>query len=458
MLFNSYPFVLLFLPLGGAVYWLLLKSQRARQIGLLCLNIVFYSAAGPGELALLLASASITYVAARYLISSASPSRRRLGLVITLSNLMILLGFKVLQTSSTSSILLPLGISFYTFNLVGYGLDVYKRRLPAESSLLKFLIYISFFPTIASGPLVRYAAFKPQAEANSTLDGDQAVLGLFNLIIGLAKKLIVADYLATIVNPLFAGHDQLGVIGAWIAVLGYTFQIYFDFSAYSDMAVGVGYLFGFKLPPNFNAPYAAQSITEFWARWHITLSTWFREYLFLPLSRLLLKWTAGRGTAAIRTLSLILTMALIGLWHGLSWTFLLWGVYYGCLLAIHAQFRGAGEGSTWQQIASRVVTFFLVMLGWVLFRSPSVQIAIAVYAALFGVHGWGIADLQRLPSVGLVEIGFVFIGLLVVTNFVQDTGQRRPRLQPSYAIGLGALFVLCLLLMTNPLPFIYFKF
>lgn len=456
MLFNSYGFLLIFLPLSFAVYWLLPRSVHVRQISLLCLNIVFYSFAGPGMLALLLIAASITYFAVRYLIGSDHRSYRRLGLIIVFGNLANLLLFKVLQTNA--SFVLPLGISFYTFNLLGYGLDVYKRRLSAETSLLRFLVYASFFPTIASGPLVRYAAFRQQVSTAQKLEIDKVGIGLFTLIIGLAKKLIVADYLATIVNPLFAAHDQLGFIGAWIAILGYTFQIYFDFSAYSDMAIGVGYLFDFKLPPNFNAPYTAQTITDFWARWHISLSTWFRDYLFLPLSRALLNRSDGQQAEIIRSLSLVTTMVLIGLWHGISWTFLLWSIYHGLLLALHAQFRRTGDSHRWRQVASRAITFILVLIGWVLFRSPSLQTATAFYAAMFGLRGLGIQNLHLLPSVGLVEVALIFAVLFLLINLPQDTGALHPRPHWSYAVGMGALFVLCLLLLTNPLPFIYFQF
>src|SRR5262249_40198796 len=230
-----------------------------------------------------------------------------------------------------------------------------------------------------------------------------------------------------------ANSSTLGLIGAWLAVLGYTFQIYFDFSAYSDMAVGIGHLFGIKLPANFNAPYTARSITDFWGRWHITLSTWFREYLFLPLSRALLKRTDGKLVALTRSGSLLLTMALIGLWHGLTGTFLLWGIYHGVLLALHAQFRRPGEGGRWRQMASRLLTLGLVMVGWVLFRSPSVQTALGVYAALLGLHGTGLENLQLLPSIGLVEVSLILVALFVVTGLPLDTDSLRPRAHWTFA-------------------------
>jgi alginate O-acetyltransferase complex protein AlgI len=281
-------------------------------------------------------------------------------------------------------------------------------------------------------------------------------LGIFNLSIGLAKKLIIADQLATAVNPLFSNYAQLDFFAAWIAVLGYTYQLYFDFSGYTDIAIGIGYLLGFQLPQNFNAPYTARNITDFWQRWHITLSNWFRDYLFFPLSRALLKRNHSQNPDRVRTISHLTTMALIGLWHGANWTFVIWGVYHGIMLAIHSQTRAKHWRalSTW---LSRALTFFCVVMGWVIFRSTSLDMAAHIYEALFGLRGFS-ADLQALSGDIGVRFLLVILSLIILTNLPRDTWALQPRQGWVYAAGMAALLVICLLALGAPTPFLYFQF
>lgn len=461
MLFNSYLFLLVFLPVTLLIYYLAGRYLvRIQPYVLLAANLIFYLSAGIGYLALLLLMTTVTFLAGR-LVSGAT--HRRWGLWLILSNLLILLVFKYANwlagplSGGLVSIALPLGISFYTFNLVSYGLDVYRRLMPPETSYLTFLSRIAFFPTILSGPLTRYRDLSSTPSPASE-DGQSSLieLGLFNLCVGLAKKVLIADAVAALINPLWADTAALGVIGAWVAVVGYALQLYFDFSGYTDMATGIAYLLGYQLPQNFNAPYAARNITDFWQRWHMTLSSWFRDYLFLPLSRSLLRRYAAHPDS-VRTASLVLTMTLTGLWHGVNWPFILWGAYHGLMLAVHAQTR------TWRWKAlpvpvARGVTLLAVLMGWVMFRSPSLDIAAQVYKSMLGLNGLGLQVLERsggsLRYSDLLTLAVVFL----LTQIGRDTYTLYPRRQWVYAFTLAVLLVVSLAFIDQTRTFLYFQF
>jgi len=465
MFFNSYIFLLLFLPLSVLGYWLIARTNRSRQIWLLIASSIFYVYASLFAFMLLVTMVVVTYLSARFLMSK---TYRRLGLAVGLSNIGVLAFFKYINllahganasggTQSILQIALPLGISFYTFNLVSYILDVYRGQIPAAKSFIQFASYVAFFPTIISGPLQRYANFSQQQDAIQRLDPSNIELGIFSLIIGLAKKVIIADYLATIVDPLFNQYNQLHFVGAWIAALAFTYQLYFDFSGYTDMAVGVGYLLGFKLPQNFDAPYSSRSITEFWQRWHISLSHWFRDYVFIPLSRAWLKKDKGHHPGRIRTFSLIIMMMLVGLWHGASWTFVVWGLYYGILLAIHAQIRQP-QGKTWKIFVGRAVSFGLIVIGWVIFRSTSLQTAGSIFVAMLGLKGIGVADTVLLGNVNRILLVVELAILFALTNLGRDTWKLQPRRNWLYATGLTFLFLVSMLMLVQVNPFLYFQF
>lgn len=470
MLFHSHLFLFGFLPVVVAAYWLL--SSRARRWWLLAASAVFYGWVGWRFLALLVGMTALSFVATKGLMSRNSLQARRLGLALGFGNLVVLGVFKYYDLFATTlndagvrigtgpmasvmHLALPLGISFYTFNLLGYGVDVYRRRMEPARSFADLLRYASFFPTVTSGPLMRYGDFSAQMEAEARPEPERLELGLFNLALGLAKKLVIADWIGQVIDPLWRDHAGLGVWGAWLAVVGYHFRLYFDFSGYCDMAVGAGHLLGIQVPANFRAPYTARSITEFWQKWHITLSTWFRDYLFLPMSRFLLRRARGRHPNQTRTVSLLFTMSLIGFWHGPNWTYLVWGAYQGLLLAIHAQWRSRRR-QPWPAWAGRTLTTFVLLLGWVLFRSGSLGMAASLYASMFGMKGWGPA----LTSIPGVDAGFLLLlaGLLVLTNLPWDMPDLRPRRAWGYAMVLAALLAIGVLFVGQPTPFLYFQF
>lgn len=460
MLFPSHAFLLVFLPAAVLVYWLVPPQGGWRKGWLLLSSAVFYGSAGVGWLLLLLGMTGATHLAARHLMSSARPAARRLGLALVFANLAALAAFKYYDPVATAlnarllRLALPLGMSFYTFNLLGYGLDVFRRRVEPAATFLDLAAYSTFFPTVASGPLMRWSDFRGQVDAARCTDAG-IERGIFNLTLGLAKKLLVADWLAQVADPLWGASASLGLWGAWIALLAYHFRIYFDFSGYSDIAVGLGHLLGVSVPANFKAPYTARSMTEFWQRWHVTLSEWFRDYLFFPLSRGLLRRGGSRHPSLVRALSLVTTMSLIGLWHGPSAGFLVWGAYQGLLLAVNAQLRD-GRRTPWRAGWARAATTLAVLIGWVVFRSSSLGGAGEMYAALFGARGWGPAP-TSLPGVGL-EFLLLLGGLAVLTNLPRDTGELRPRRGWAYAAALAALLTIGLMWIEKPAPFLYFQF
>jgi alginate O-acetyltransferase complex protein AlgI len=444
------PFLLLFLPAAVLVARATASRERWRTPALVLLGLVYYAlVAGAWPLALLIGMTIATYAAT----SAARRRPSRPGLVVlgAVAPLSVLAAFKLaaLVKTSPGSVLLPLGLSFYAFNLASYAFDVRQGLAPA-ASLPSLAAFSTFFPSVTAGPLLRYGHFHAQEAARPPVGVDLVHAGMVRLILGLAKKTLVADPLGAAIEPLFSSYESLG-LDAWIAVLGYAYQLYFDFSGYTDMAIGAGALLGFRLPENFNAPYAALHITDFWQRWHMTMSQWFRDYLFLPLSRALLRRSPStEGADGVRARCLVLTMVVIGLWHGTTWSYLAWGGYHGVLLAGHARIRRARSFSlpAW---ASRALTFVAVLAGWVLLRSPSPGMAARLWAGMAGVHGLGTSFRSNALLVGAL------VALLVATNVSVPRRIAFPRLAlPSWA--LAALLVLSLLSMGAQRPFLYFQF
>jgi alginate O-acetyltransferase complex protein AlgI len=358
---------------------------------------------------------------------------------------------------SAANQVLPLGISFYTFNMLGALFDVYQGRVKETPSLLSFAGYVSFFPTIASGPLIRLHDFNPTDENRTRLGAGKVELGLYGLTIGLAKKVVIADGLGRIIDPLFASVGDLGFWGGWIGTLGYAHQLYFDFSGYSDMAIGLARILGVHVPPNFDAPFTAASLTEFWQRWHITLSHWFRDYFFLPFSRWMLGMHHGLSASVIRTISLVSNMLLIGLWHGATPPFLLWGVLQGVILAAEA--HGRRRGWTLPRPLTRSATFLFIILGFILIRSPDMETAFAIYRTLFGLNGYEqwVGGLPQVMRVGRRVLGVLVI-LTALSQFRWDTWNTKLRRSRGYLLGLALLFLIALTQLGAPRTFIYFQF
>lgn len=392
MVFSSVIFLFLFLPLVLTAYFVW-PGIRLRNLWLLLASIVFYAWGEPLFVLLMLGSTMANYGLGRWLDHTSDRNRRKwlvaLGVIVNLGLLLVFkyAGFFIqnlnwvlklsnLGTLAIGPVHLPLGISFFTFHALSYLIDVYRGQQTAARKPSELALYIFLFPQLIAGPILRWAAMAPQiAQRTVTLDGFAE--GVRRFIHGLAKKVLIANTLAIPANQVFSlSPAMLSPTLAWIGVACYTLQIYFDFSGYSDMAIGMGRMFGFKFMENFDHPYTAQSVRDFWHRWHISLSTWFRDYLYFPLG-------GNRCSAARTHLNLLIVFFLCGLWHGASWTFVIWGVYHGSFLALERTSFGRFLARL-PRVMRHGYTLLIVMTGWAFFRSESFAQALLFLQALFG--------------------------------------------------------------------------
>jgi alginate O-acetyltransferase complex protein AlgI len=464
MLFNSYAFLFGFLPPVLVGWWGLSRWRQLRLAFLTSASWFFYAWWDWRYLPVLIGATSVDYLAGLLLARTENERRRRLLLVVSMStNIGILAYFKCSGFFFSSfdgigsalglgaplpalHILLPIGISFYTFNSMSYTIDIFRRRIEPTTDVLEYTTFVGLFPHLIAGPIVRYADLGPQLKRLAPrLTSDRAARGAFFLSCGLVKKLLIADQLNPYVHTLYKHHSHLGLLTGWAAAVGYSLQLYFDFSGYSDMAVGLAWLLGFGFPQNFNSPFKAVNISDFWRRWNMTLSSWFRDYLFIPLG--------GSRQGTKRTVfNLVLTMFLVGLWHGAAWTFVVWGLVHGLYLGSHAVLRKAGL-TPHSTVVNRAITFLLVCAAFVIFRAPSVGIAGDVLSSMLGLHGLDAGS-------GLLPFKFVLltVALLVFVNAAPNTWQikLRPRAWQGMAAGVAA--AIAVMTIAQPHPFIYFQF
>ena len=466
MLFNSYTFVLIFLPLVLLGWWGI-RGHHSRLLFLTLASYLFYAWWDFRFVPLMVLSTTADYAAGRLIAATRSASRRTTLLVLLLVfNLGILGVFKYYDFFIGSleglarllgyhpewpllQVVLPVGISFYTFNSISYTIDVYRGKLAPARSFLEFSAFVAMFPHLVAGPIVRYADMARQFEELSPRPQAAAwVTGLWMFALGLAKKVLVADLVARgLVDPLWGQAGGLDAGEAWLAALGYTVQIYFDFSGYSDMAVGLALLLGFRFPQNFDSPYRASSVAEFWRRWHMSLSFWLRDYLYIPLGG------SRAGTLRVGR-NLLLTMFLGGLWHGASWTFVAWGLYHGLLLAAHAELKHRGwvPRSPGLSVAA---TFLAVVIGWVIFRARSLAEAFAVLGSMSGLRSPQGGFMHLIDSPWTVALAG---SALALCFWAPNTWELRfPRTRLAAAL-LAVLLVACILRFAQPTPFVYFQF
>ncbi len=464
MLFNTYSFLFVFLPAVLAIYWRA-PNGRPRQWVLFLASYVFYGVWSIKFAGLMLATTSVDYLTARRIEDTDSPNARRGWLALSMTfNLGVLAIFKYYDFFARSldllpgaphlpllRLALPIGISFYTFESMSYTIDVYRREIRALRTFLDYGHFVTMFPRLVAGPIVRYADLRHElAVIPSSLAPRAASLAVRFFVVGLAKKVLIADVLATrIVDPLFGPErvTHLTAAEAWLAALGYTAQLYYDFSGYSDMAVGLGHAFGLELPRNFNLPYGATNIGEFWRRWHISLSSWLRDYLYIPLG-------GNRGSAVRTSVNLFLTMLLGGLWHGANWTFIIWGTMHGAALVLYNQvLRGTRLALATPTVIARLATMAVVVGAWVEFRAASAAEASFVYQAMFGAHGLGLAALRAYAAPAV----FIFGALALATRIdTYDLVSRPPRRWSALLAACTA--TLCILRLSAPSPFLYFQF
>ncbi|HYF34122.1 MAG TPA: MBOAT family protein [Prosthecobacter sp.] len=509
MLFNSAIFLFVFLPLvlAGFAFAFRKSGLEAAWIWLAAASVFFYGWWNPVHVPLLLISVAANYWLGRQLAVPDRGGHHWLLIAGVVVNLGLLGWFKYWHFfASTVAALfghtwhgepleLPLGISFYTFHQLTYLLHCRAGRAQG-TTFQHYLLYVTFFPQLIAGPIVRPMEMLPQLreQRSSAIRWDDLSIGFTLLAIGLFKKMVIADHVAVWVSPVFDninGVSSVSFLDAWVAVLAYTFQLYFDFSAYSDMALGLARMFGVSLPGNFFSPYKALSIVDFWRRWHITLSLFLRDYLYIPLG-------GNRKGEARRNINLLLVMIIGGFWHGAGWTFGLWGFWHGfCLLVNHAWSK-TGLGNRIpagpRAVLSWALTFLVVIIGWTLFRSPNLPTAWSLLQSLFGLNGVQLPEgwLARLPwldSLGITAardwvvfaglgqitaLGLLLFAVLCLPNSLQLTAHvfkpsnaaslpqtpSRWRWQPNllWAVGVGAMGAISLLHLGKLSEFLYFQF
>ena len=466
MLFNSYEFIFFLLPIILAGYYLGWPHKWRHGWLVLC-SYVFYGWWDYRFCGLLLLTTAIDYlVGGRIAAASERAAKKRWLCVSVCSDLAILGFFKYYDLGATTinrvvqwtgggdglvpllHLVLPVGISFYTFQAMSYSIDIYRGQARPARSFIDFACYVSLFPQLVAGPIVRYHELDNQLRER-THSWSKAGAGIVLFVLGLAKKVLLADAVAPMAEWGFS-QPSIGLAGSWSSLLAYTFQIYFDFSGYSDMAVGLGLILGFQFPQNFNSPYKSVSISDFWTRWHISLSSWLRDYLYIPLG--------GNRRGPVRTyINLFVTMLLGGLWHGASWTFMLWGAYHGALLALERMNCRKGVGWRWPHSLQVGFTFVLVMFGWVLFRATTLEGVARMLQGLLGVNGWGEAYPFRQSGL----LNWILLILCAALVFASKNTWEIPwRPSGRLIVGMVLLFVVCVavFLVNTSSPFLYFQF
>ncbi len=468
MVFSSTIFLFVFLPLLIVVYYNpFFRSRSFRNSTILIASLGFYAWGEPVYVFLMIFSILITWVIGIRI--SKNGKHKKSYLIIGIAfHVLLLFIFKyfsfiagqigLLSNGSTPEIALPIGISFYTFQLMSYLFDIYYGKAKAQKNLKNLAIYISMFPQLIAGPIVRYNQIAAEITDRKESYAD-ITAGMKRFIYGLAKKVLLANYMAQIADNTFDYMGSKTVLMAWIGAICYSLQIYYDFSGYSDMAIGLGRMFGFHFSENFDHPYISRSVTEFWHRWHISLSTWFRDYVYIPLG-------GSRVRKGRHIFNIFIVWLLTGIWHGANWTFLCWGLVYFLILIVEKMFIGHGEKSgddknTIKDIISHLYTLLVIVLAWVIFRSDDMSSAIAYIGNLFGIGADGIYNAAVADYIGATAIILVaaIIGATPVYKKVMKMIQEKKAgwIEP---VWLFVLFVLAVLQVISSTynPFIYFNF
>jgi alginate O-acetyltransferase complex protein AlgI len=465
VLFNSFVFLFGFLPITYVVFWLL-RNAESRYIWLTITGYVFYGYWDPRFTLLMAFSTVVSYSAGLGFLRWSDPRRRKLCLIVPIVTDLALLGFfkytnfligtfadvaEALGHHPTLphlDIILPVGISFYTFHTISYIVDSYRGVVRPTRNFFEFSAYVSLFSQLVAGPIVRFRQIEQDLAGLGHADRERWLArGISFFTIGLLEKVVIADALATAVDPALAGYRTLSTAGTWLAMSGYALQLYFDFCGYSDMAVGLGYLFGLRIPQNFNSPYKSVDPSDFWRRWHISLSSCLRDYVYIPLG--------GNRYGELRTYrNLVLTMLIGGLWHGAAWNFVVWGGYHGALLASYRKF-----GDSWDVLpvgVRRSAMVVLAIVGWVFFRSTDMHMAGALLSRMFSPTS-GIMPAHALEFCTLVLISGAWA---VAGPNAFDVHHEGWVYRPRYGFPIAAAFGMSLAMMlgSGSSPFLYFQF
>lgn len=464
MVFSSLTFLFAFLPVTLIGYFLLPK--KAKIAFLLLASLVFYAWGEPLYVLLMIGSIVINWLIG--LAMEKTKRHKKAYLVASaVLNLALLFTFKYTGLfwntirglfpaplcEKTVSIRLPIGISFFTFQIMSYVIDLYRGKTKVQKNPIKFGAYVTMFPQLIAGPIVRYVDIEAQLD-RPDLSIDSIADGVRQFMVGLGKKVLLANTMGALWAQLSASPNQNGILGAWVGIFAYSFQIYFDFSGYSDMACGLGRMLGFRFLQNFNYPYIADSVTDFWRRWHISLSTWFREYVYIPLG-------GNRKGLPRQILNLLIVWALTGLWHGASWNFVVWGMYYGVLLTLEKLFFGKLLEKLPKAVRC-LLTFLIASIGWGIFYFTDFSALGVYFGSLIGIGNPGLLGAESaawclgyLPTLALAAVAATPLGAWIAKKL-----ERYSWFKPVRLLACILLFALCIASLASQSynPFIYFRF
>lgn len=474
MLFSSLMFLFIFLP--AVLFSYFIVGKRFKNFVLLMFSLFFYGYGGPKFLLLMLVSIFINYIFG-LLVDWYRDDKIKVRMILTfsvLANLSFIGYYKYtnffIQNVNNlfemklpmSEIIMPIGISFFTFQGLSYVIDIYREHGKVQKNPLNVALYISLFPQLIAGPIVRYETVAEQiTEREETVD--KFASGLERFIIGLSKKVLISNSMGLMADQIFGMQfSDISVLLAWIGALTYTAQIYFDFSGYSDMAIGLGRMFGFEFLENFNYPYISTSVTEFWRRWHISLSTWFRDYVYIPLG--------GNRVNTLKHLrNIFIVWCLTGLWHGASWNFIAWGLYFGIILTLEKFLLASFLDKLWKPI-QHLYTMLLVVLGWVLFRAENLSYAVDYLKVMFGIEAVSIINNQSVYYLSeySFELMMAVVFSMPVYPYIKQKFQKR---NTKEKLSVGAVYVIQSIILLGMFlidmmylinstfnPFIYFRF
>ena len=462
MVFTSISFIYYFLPLLLICYFVVPK--KFRNIILLMFSVLFYFYGEPKYILLMLIEVLISYVVGLLIDKYKSKNILIIGIFIhvLLFGIFKYFNFVIINVNNLFhsnlnllNVVLPIGISFYTFQIISYEIDVYNKKVNVQSNILKYFLYVFLFPQLIAGPIVRYQDVNNEID-NRNVTFEMFANGLRRFIIGLSKKVIIANNLGELCN-IYLNLGDKSILFTWIFAISYMLQIYFDFSGYSDIAIGLGKMLGFNFPENFNYPYMAKSITDFWRRWHMTLSSWFRDYVYIPLG--------GNKKGVLKQIrNILIVWSLTGLWHGASWNFIVWGLYFGILLILE-KFILKKYFSNVPKFIKGIYTLFLVMISFVIFQGDSLSSAFNIIKGLFGLNGeLFINNVTLYYLKGYVL--FIVLGVIGSTNYVKNLvikisngkGKKIVNiLEPIYLLIL-LIIVTMYLIDSSYNPFLYFRF
>lgn len=466
MVFSSTIFLCVYLPLVLLGYYICPK--KGKNLFLLIVSLIFYAWGEPKYVFLMIFSILVNYVFG-LLMDKHRENKKRLKLLLAISviiDLGLLSVFKYTDFIITNinsvfgagfdllNIALPIGISFYTFQAMSYTIDVYRDDVRVQRNLIDFGMYITMFPQLIAGPIVRYSDVQDQLAVRNVTTADFSE-GIMRFVVGLGKKVLLANQMGAVWTQIYALGGDISALMAWTGAAAYTFQIYFDFSGYSDMAIGLGRMFGFKFPENFRYPYESVSITDFWRRWHITLSTWFKEYLYIPLG-------GNRRGLARQALNLLIVWTLTGFWHGAGWNFVMWGLYYFAILFIEKLFLLKALDKL-PRLFRHAYALLLIVIGWVIFASDDVSVMLPYLGSMFGANGalGGMDVYTLLTRAALMVICCVASTELPRRLFVTAAGKMNEKaaftVKSVLTLALLALSVV-FLIGDSYNPFLYFRF